>query len=303
MAREGLVVRALAWPGLLSAGAMVGAALLVGAVTARPEIAVAPDASPEIIASLNAGDLYVITDNNPRAAVAEGRAARGVWREDGRLRMSVRFADLGSLRAEAALREAAGAAWRIDVPPPGARPFGLGVVAGLLAGLVGVLFTLYGAVMGAGTVAWDRDSGVLEADLGLPVSPWVHGAARLLATTVGLAAALVATMLLLHGLLGIQGVEGWIAHSVIASASGAALGLWAMGGRGEGFSGPLSRALAASLGAMSLGFAWPVVGGWLPMASLTALARSDDGSAVTAAIGACLLSAAAVWRFGQRGLV
>lgn len=296
-------MRALAWPGLLSALALLGTTSIVALLVRSPEIAVPPGA--EVVAArLEQAGFAVQLELDPEAAVAEGRVARAAWPVDGG------WAVLGgswpglALRAEGAVRDAIGAPWTVELPPPRARSPSSSLAMAVLAALVSVLFALYGVVLGAGLVWRDSREGVLEAEHSLPVPAALHGLARLLAASVVLSAALGATVLLLHALVGVPDAGAWSWHGSLAGAAGVGLGLSGMGGRGEGFSGRLSRALTATLALVALGWSLPAVGAWLPVASVPALLRGQGGLAegAVATLSAVLLGGIAVWRAGRRGI-
>ena len=302
-AREGLVVRALLWPGLLASGALVGSAAAVAWLSSAPEIGVPLD-QPEVTARLEHAGFTVIPVEDPAAALASGALDRAAWPTETGWALAAGPATTLALRAEGAIRDGSSAPWTVVVPAPPARPPDAGLAAGAMAGLLGVLFALYGVVLGAGALVRDRDAGVWESDLSLPLPFYAHAAARMLAASAVMGAALGSTLLLLHGLVGLPDVGAWAWHGFFASAAGAVLGTGALGARGEGFSGPLSRALTASLGLAGLGLIRPEIGAWLPISSLLAMWRGASGPASGAVMAALTvaLGAAAAWRVGQRGL-
>lgn len=297
------MVRALLWPGLLAAGALVGSASVVALLSASPEIAVPPGFS-EVESRLEAAGFTVVQVPDPEGALAAGAVDRAAWPTATGWAISAGPATTLALRAEGAVRDAVGAPWTLSVPAPPARPPDAGRAAGAMAGLLGVLFALYGVVLGAGALLRDRDAGVWESELALPLPFYWHAAARLLAASAVMGAALGGTLLLLHGLVGLPDVGAWAWHGLWASVAGAVLGTGAMGAKGEGFSGPLSRALTASLGLAGLGLARPEIGAWLPIASLLACWRGQTGAfaGVTVAAVTVGLGVLAAWRVGRRGL-
>ncbi len=301
--REGLVVRALAWPGLLSAVALVGSTAMVALISRSPELGVPAD-QPAVVASLEAAGFAVVVVDDPEAAVREGRVEGAAWPSASGWTLQAGQGLGVALRAEGAIRSAIGAPWTVErsAPPARSREGGLAVRA--MAGLLSVLFALYGVVLGAGTVMRDRQGAVLEAEHSLPVPFVFHAVARLIAATVALGAALTLTLLLLHALVGVADVAAWVWHGTWAGAAGAALGVGAMGGRGEGFSAPLSRALTAGLGLFALGWTLPAVGAWIPLASLAALIRGQLHLApsLVVLLATLALSAAAAWRAARRGV-
>lgn len=304
--REGFVLRALAWPGLLAGGALVGTALLVGLAgepVGQPEIALSAEAERRLGPRLEAAGFALRVDPAAERAVVEGRADRAVWEEGEGFALALASGGPPSLLAEAVLREELGAAWRIE--PPDESPRGLQVAqqSARMGQIIAVLFALYGVVMGAGLAWRDRSEGVLEAALTLPWPAWTQAAGRLLALVLVLELALVATLLTLHGIVGMAQPLDILGHGGVATAVGAALGLGAMArpGTDVGFSGPLSRALGLLTGLLGLGAGLPVVGAWLPAASLGASLRGDLplASAPVAALLALGLAALACARWGR----
>ncbi len=307
LAREGMVIRALAWPGLLSGVAAVGTVAVVTAGGARPlqppALAVRPEVATRLAPTADAAGLSLVEDDDPATAVAEGRARLAAWSGSGRWVLAGLQADPTLLRAEAVLRDEAGAAWRIEVPPDPPRRQAIATQAGRMGSLVAVLFTLYGVVMGAGLAWRDRGQGVVEATLPLPVPAWTHGAARVLALGVAMGAGVVATLQLLHGIFGMERVGTWMLHGSLAAAAGAAVGLGAVAGAGasrRGFSGPLSRSMAIVAGLLGLGWANPRVAAWLPIASLPGAGQSATlASGVVAVTGGVAMMALAAVFWGR----
>lgn len=301
--REGLVVRALAWPGLLSAAALVGSTALVALLSRSPEIAIPLD-QPAVFASLTEAGFSVVQVEDPERAAREGEVAAAAWPDDEGWTLQGGQGPGVGARAEGAIRSAIGAPWTLELNAPPARSREGGLAVRAMAGLLSVLFALYGVVLGAGTIMRDRQGAVLEAEHSLPVPFILHGLARLLAATVAMAVALGITLLLLHALVGVPEVLAWAWHGTWAAAAGAALGVGAMGGRGEGFSAPLSRALTASLGLFALGWSAPALGAWLPLASLAALIRGQSHLApsLVVLLGTALMCGLAARRAAARGV-
>jgi len=293
--REGMVVRAVVWPGLLAAVAVVGAAAVAGqvggALTEAPWVAMSVDDAALAGPALAAQGLALRLDPSPQEAVAAGRAERAAWREADRWVVAARGEGVSTLRTEAALRELVGADWRLEVPADPPRAQAVATQSGRMGTLVAVLFALYGVVMGAGLAWRDRGEGVVEGTLVLPVPAWTHGAARVLGLALTLGVGLGATLLLLDGILGMDRVGGLVLHGVLATAVASALGLAAVGGpdaRRRGFSAPLSRALGATAALLGLGAALPAVGAWLPVASLPVASLPVASQAATAPLAAAV---------------
>lgn len=309
LVRRRMVRRALAWPGLLTAGALLLAVVFSAWMLAPNHVAVQ---DPPLAQALAAQGLTPRTDDpDPQTAVAAQRVPRAAYRDPvtGALILEV---DLwrtlvggvpDNLRAEAALREAEGAGWRLEPVAPPARSADLTLSVRWLAGLNAVLFVLYGAVIGLGGITTDRAEGVLEAELALPVPTWLHAVARLLAAGLLLSAALAGTLATVDALIGLEDWARWGLQGSAAALAAAGLGLAAdpggLGGTG-GLSGPLSRALTACTGLLALGAAWPAVGAWLPIAAVGALGVGQ-APALTALPLSLLPVGLGVWRF-QRGL-
>ena len=305
LAREGMLLRAVAWPGLLSSLALVGTAVIVGILARSPTIAVGDEA----VAAVFRDDGFVVeVVADPAATLAAGDAARAAWQEAGHWVLGSTEWGRTTLRAEAALRRHVDRTWQIEVAAPPTDPRAVEGPANLLASLIAVLFSLYGVVMGAGVVVRDRDDGVMEVELSMAVPGWMHGAARVLACGGALVAFETATLLLMDGLLGIPAVGAWGVQGAAASLAGLGIGmLGATGWRGsvafrppggEGLSGPLSRSLTLTTGALALGWALPKAGAWLPLCSVTSLARAGEAS-IAPLLGAVCLAGLTVWRFGR----
>jgi hypothetical protein len=293
--REGLVVRALSWPGLLTALTLVVSAGGVGVFYASDSMAVG---SEELADELRREGLNVVVVSDPQASYLAGEVDRAAWQEDGAWQLHTRFGGRLSLLAEGVLRDRAGAPWMIEVPPMAARDARMAPMTRLLVGLLAVLFALYGVVFGAGALMRDREDGTLEAERALPVPGWLHPAARVIAAGGILGVGLVLSVGLLHGLMEVDLAAGWAIAGSAAAWSGVALGLGLMDRSGESLSGPLARGMAASTGLMVLGLSLPELGRHLPMASLGALAKGVPPSA-GAWLVALMLTVAVCWRAGR----
>jgi hypothetical protein len=298
--REGLVVRALAWPGLLTALSMFLSASATIAWRSSPVLYVSDAA---LVAPFEAAEFLVTVDPNPEATLRDGRSERAVWREGDRLVLGATWGGALTNKAEALLRDMVGERWRLEIPPPPRRSrdsVELNPVTGLLAGVVGLLFTLYGVVIGAGSLYRDRSSGVLESDLALAVPRWTHAAARLLALAAVLGPALVVSLVVVDALLPIFRVGAWMFDGFIAAVAGGILGvvLMARADSGRGFSAPLSQALTASMALISIGFWRPGVGRMIPICSLGSAFATVHSSWVVVPV--TLVAAVAVSAWFQR---
>jgi hypothetical protein len=297
LVREGLLVRALVWPGLLSAVSLVGTALVVGVLRGAPTVAVA---DPTLAPRLERAGFEVRLVDDPLAEFESGGVGKALVPSERGLRLVTRTLDPELRELESIARDAIGARWRLTVPPP-APPADLRASTRMVAALVAILFTLYGVVLGAAVLYRDRQEGVIEAELALPLPAWVHAFARLLATCLGLVAAYVTTLALLDGLIGIHQLGPWLLQGTAATIAGASLGIGAMAlGRGDSFSTPLSRALVLSMALFIAGDSGAAFGAWAPIASMgTLLTGGAPGASPLA--GAVALASAAVAVFGRRG--
>ncbi|MEL6341962.1 MAG: ABC transporter permease subunit [Myxococcota bacterium] len=308
MVRRVMVRRAMIWPGLLSALSLILAVGVVAFLRTSPEIAVS---EPALAQALSDAGLEVLDDEDPPTAVGAGRAPRAVWREptDGHivLQSDLWAMVLGggpdTMRAEAALRELEGAGWRLrpQIPPPNFA--GLSQAVRWLAVIISVLFTLYAVLIGLGSIATDRQEGVLEAELSLPLPAWTHAAARLLASTIVLTVSYGSTIALIDALVGLADVALWWTYGIASMVAAAGLGVAMMpGGLGSsgGLTAPLTRGLTACTGLIGFGIVAPAIGGFFPIASLGALSSGAAPSPLALALS-LVPPAVATWRF-HRGL-
>ena len=300
--REGLVLRALLWPGLLCALTMFLMGSVVLALRATPPIVVSDAA---VARRLEADGFRVSVDADPRAVLASGLGVRGIWKEGDVFVYSSLFSGHEDLRAESILREVAGGAWRIDVAASQAVTAGdargPGPAMHALACVLGILFTLYGVVIGAGALYRDRASGALESELSLAVPRWMHAASRLAALALVLGPALAVSLLVLDSLLPIEHLAQWCMAGTLSALGGGTLGLVTMARAttASGFSGALSRGLTAATALLAFGWSVPALGRFLPVASLSS---AVEGSAPSPLATLLLLAAmaAAAWDFDRR---
>lgn len=289
IAREGLVVRALIWPGLLTALTLVISSTVVLAFYTDNELALEPG-HPELVAQLEDLGLAVVEDPDPRALVDAEAVPRAAYQSEGQWVLATTRSGRLSLATEGVLREEIGANWRLKTPKPGARQVELGATLRVLVGMLGVLYALYGVVFGAAALSRDRASGSLDADLSLPIHRGVHALARILASTLALSAGIAITLGLLAALIGVGRPLAWWAAVTLAGASCTALGLaWMAASPGESLTGPLSRGMTLSLAAISLGFWQPELGRHLPLASMGAMVKGQAPSLVAWALCAALI--------------
>jgi hypothetical protein len=286
--REGMLVRALAWPGLLTAATLVLSASAAGLWWNSDRLVVE---DPELVAVFEGEGIAVDLVDDAEAEVLAGDAERGIWNEGDTRVLGTAWGGRMQNRIEGALRDHDGAAWTIRTPPAQGRARALGPATRALVGLMGVLFTLYGVVFGAGALHRDRADGLLDAEGALPVPHWMHRAARLLAACLLLFAGMLLTVGLLHSLIGLDRPWSWVYTGSIASAGSVALGLGLMAraGQQEALSGPLTRGMALASGLLGLGWALPELGRHLPISGIGALARNQDPSLVPLLVLALLV--------------
>lgn len=265
--RDGMVLRSMIWP----SGITVGTLLLVLATFAvlgeRVEVAVDETVPPALIERLEAHG-WTVLRGDAEALVREGRAFAGT---DGRV-LWTRSEGIRQLELEAVLREHAGAPWRPSARDALPRHGDDVAMADLLCRILAVLFALYGAVFGLGSVARDRDDGSLLAELTLPVPHWVPGLARWAAATAVITAFYAFAVATFHAILGVSDPWPFVRHGFAAAGGAAAIGLMVVGGAGleRGFSGPLATTMALVTGAMGAGLVLPDFGQALPIASVLA---------------------------------
>lgn len=293
--REGLVVRALVWPGILTALSMFVTAAATMAWKNSPVIYVNEAA---LIAPLSEAGFDPIVDADPKARMLERRTDRAVWREGGRYVLGFTWGGPLTYKAESTLRALVKERWRLEPPPQVQRVRrneDLRPITGYIAGVVGLLFALYGVVIGAGSLYRDRSSGVLETDLALPVPRWVHAVARLLALSMVLGPALLVSLLVVDTLLALKDVRLWMFDGFLAAFSGGAIGvaLMARANAGRGFSAPLSQALTLSMALISLGFWQSWAGRHVPLVSLGSAFAGQHSSWVAVLVCAALAAAVA----------
>ena len=130
---------------------------------------------------------------------------------------------------------------------------------------------------------------------------WLHAAARLLALAAVLGPALVVSLLVVDSLLALHQVQMWMFDGFIAAVAGGAMGvaLMARADAKRGFSAALSQALMLTMGLISLGFAQPGWGHFLPVLSLGSAFASEHSSWLVIPI-TLLLSAAVCADFHRR---
>lgn len=288
--REPLLLRSLFWPPFASVVALGGTVAAV-LVWTSPSVAALSGEGVALRPAVEESGWKVVAVPDAQAAVREGLADAGT---DGRTVWHT--SDATAL--EAAARLASGAAWYpekragVAVRPPGQNP--------LLPKLLGVIYTLYGAVFGLAAVARDRDDGTLSAELALPIARWVPGAARWLAPTLLLGAASATNVAIFGALLDTLATPALVRECFAAAGAAVAIGLAVVGRHGldRGLSGPLSAGLVAVASLLGLGAGLPNAARYLPIASLVS---GGDGWAPLLGSLACGLLAT-VW-FARRSAV
>lgn len=279
--REGLVLRSLAFPPLLTSGTLL-ATLLASTFLGTPRVIAVPRGYDDawLVAALADQGLTVHAFDDPAGAVRDRYAAAGT---DGRV-LWQRLPDPYTTATEQAVRDHLGSPWRIrarvDKPPAAdARRFG-SAVAGLLAGV----YALYGVVFGAASVARDREDGTLDAEDMLPVPRWIHGATRLLSGATVLTLASLGGIAFVDATIGLDDPMPVARNTVAAMIATLSIGLGSAGRAGlkSGFAVRLSIGLLLAFASFLVGVARPAWGLLLPVASL----RGDGDGWVPLALSA-----------------
>lgn len=277
--REGIVLRSLVFPVALTLGSMV--LTVVAFVLLRPPGTLALTAettTPALLAAAEAGGWPVIQVDDPKAAVESGRAAAST---DGQTIWTYK-ASAESLRLEALLRDHLDAAWRIEAPAAQGRTNRARSRRGTrhLLQFIGALFSFYGVVFGAGSVARDRDEGTFEAELVTALPMWVHGAARWLSGTLLLSLFFAFSVVLFDSFIGVPRPTALMLHGAAACGGATAIGLIVIGRAGleNGFAAPMSAGLVMVVSLLSAGISLGDAAHWIPVASLV----TDDQSGLAA---------------------
>jgi ABC-2 family transporter protein len=261
--REGLVLRSMIWPGLVTCGTLAVTLIIFSAVRPARVVAVPLDADPAVVSALTSADFLVRPVRDVAASVAGCRPNLGT---DGH-HLHVCGTPPSALELEALLRTRLGAPWKpVAMRPPDPKTENLH--GDLACRILALLFVLYGLVFGLGGVARDRDDGSLEAELSLPIPRFVGGLARWLASSAILAVFFSASVLGFSSLIAMEGTWDVVRHGIAASAVGVALGLSVVGTAGlkNGFSGPFAAAMSWATGLAVVG--WSLDLWWLPIGSL-----------------------------------
>ena len=295
LVREGMIVRSLTFPIGLVVGTLVATIGLVAWIRYTPLVALHPTLDrPELVEPLREAHFVPLFRDDPRAAIEED----GAWAASDGETLWLSGGGPGALVIESLLREEQGADWlpSTDVPRPGlnvATAMGRNVVV-----LLGVLFSLYGVVFGAGMVARDRDDATFEVELSLGVSRWVHGLVRLLAGSSVLAGFLCLGVALCAAILGLDDPVAMMRHAVACAVGSTCIGLLCVGRAGiqSGFSSALAVGMSVATASFSIGPLAPAVGAWVPMASLLA----GPSSGYQALVGSALSALIAVFVFTRR---
>jgi hypothetical protein len=294
--RQRVVVRSLTIPITLTIGTVVLTLLIAtwlggsGIVVLSPELA----QRTALCDAIRAEGWTIRTNADPHAAIQSGSG----WAASDGETLWVQQRSTHTLRFEELLREEIGASWRPHptlVKPPVEYAAKKGK---LLAQLMGMLFVMYGVVLGAGLVARDRDQGILEAEFSMPVPIWMHAASRWLASTLVLTIFLQFAVATFTAFLSMPDPTAIMRHGLSGTMASTALGLLVIGKAGikRGFSGPVAAGISAATFCCSLGYVLPdAQSAWLPMASL-----ASDSSGWESLLVALVFSCGAVLVFGKR---
>ncbi len=295
LSREGIVVRSLTFPIGLVIGTLVLTIGVVAYIRFTPVVALTANmATPALIAELEENEFRPLITETPKAVLDDNEA----WAATDGETLWLRGGGPQTLVVEALIRERINAPWRpnTQVPKPdlsAATAMGRNIVV-----LLGVLFSLYGVVFGAGMVARDRDDFTFEVELSLGVSRWVHGVVRILAGSSILAAFLCLGVALCTAILGLDDPAAMVRHAIACATGATCIGLLAIGRSGiqSGFTGALALGMSLATACFALGAALPSVGQWIPMASLVA----GESSGWQALVGTGVLALAALLVFTRR---
>ncbi len=258
--REGLVLRSMIFPGIVTTTTLAATLGVLAWSAPGRTVLVTPDTPVEVTRALERKDFRVRVAPDAAERV---RSRSATLATDGRT-LWVHGTPPAALEIEAVLRsranvgavdplDARGPGWS-PVPPERPRPRdgGGAVEPDLVCRVVGLLFALYGIVFGLGGVARDRDAGILEAELALPVGRWVGGFARWVSSSIVLCSFYTLTVVLLGALLPLARPESVLTHGWAASCASVAIGIGVVGTSGlrQSFSGPfaLGMTLATALG-------------------------------------------------------
>jgi hypothetical protein len=290
--REGLVLRSLVFPTVLTAGTLLLTIGIAAWVRWQPIVAISPDLS-DLVPALREKGIRPIVVDDPEAAVLD----RTAWGAATAHEVILTGGGPHALVLESLVRQRAGASWRPDddVPRP---PVDVALAMGnRIVVLLGALFSLYGVVFGIGMVARDRDAGTLEIELSLPVPRWVHGAARLITGTLSLSLFLTLGIFMVEAVIGLTDSWALVRHGIACACGATCIGLLAIGRAGleNGFTGPLAFGMALATGLLATGLGGAPFAEWLPLASFAT--RSSGWEAL---IGATLLAIPTVWIFTMR---
>lgn len=241
MAREGLVVRSLAWPPAIVLLTLVGTMGVLATFNAPAPVAIPVDADSALEHAIRAAGYEVTRTEAPADEVASGRLRVAT---DG----ATIWSSLGSresLEVEGALRTLAGARWLPESPPRLPSAAQVGQSGRSICRVLTLLYVLYAVVFTLGGVLRDRANGTLEAELALPMPRWASGVARWFAATwvAGLFCAL--SVVLVSATVGIDNLGATIRHGIAGCNAAAGIGL-------------VTAASARSKRGFSASFAWAV---------------------------------------------
>lgn len=291
--REGMVLRSMVLPVALTVVVMVATVATVTWSRVRG-VAVSPAlATPEFREDIEAAGGVLMVSDTPEAVVRAGDAAFGT---DGATFWADRSV-MPSQALEGLIRRQIGAAWRpyetherravlskSDTSSTNAIQF------------IGAIFAMYGVVFGAGAVARDRDDGTLDAELSAAQPMWVTPLARWSAATLVLGLFFTMSVTMMHAVVGLEAPWSLAISGATASSTAAAVGMAVIGvgGKTQGFAGPMSAGLVIVMGLFSLGLYEPWLARSLPVASLL-----DPNLGVAPLIG-LLLGPLYAWWFAAR---
>lgn len=295
LSREGIVVRSLTFPIGLVIGTLVLTIGVVAYIRFTPVIALTPElATPTLVAELEAYEFRPLITETPKYVLDNNEA----WAATDGETLWLRGGGAQTLEIESLIREQIDAPWRPNRQVPKPDVSAATAMGRMIVVLLGVLFSLYGVVFGAGMVARDRDDFTFEVELSLGVSRWVHGVVRIVAGSSMLAAFLCLGVALCAAILGLDDPAAMVRHAIACATGATCIGLLSIGRAGvqSGFTGALALGMSLATGCFGLGAAVPSLGQWMPMASLVA----GESSGWQALVGTVILTLIALIVFTRR---
>ncbi len=236
--REGLVRRSLGWPIGLVCGVLLSTVAAAALIRGDRSLSIPLNADASLVELVQQGDWPLRRDADPAEAVRSGAAFLGT---DGHtLWLLANSPD--AIRLESMLREAAKAPWQPEYVKKNPTTEQTGRNGRAIGKILAVLFSLYGAVIGLGGIARDREDGSLQAELVLPVPNFVPALARWAAGALLLAPFYATAITCLNAILGVEDAFGLALHGIAGAITALSLGIAMVGNASlrQSFSGPFA---------------------------------------------------------------